>query len=473
MTAEQRPGISLPLPLTELTAISPIDGRYRERTEPLAQYTSEFALIKTRMEVEAKYLIALSDVDVARPLKKDERARLSSFGGDLSLEDAQKVKQIENETRHDVKAMERTFRTMLAGTSMEDLTEMVHMGLTSEDVNNISYRLMLQRATNMIAIPAMDRVVDEIIDRADKYKAVPMLARTHGQAAVPTTVGKELSVFASRANREIRTLEQTNLRGKLTGAVGNLNALVTAYPEVDWIAFSAKFVESFGLEPNLSTTQIAPYEDIAAYFHNYMRLNRVFVDFDQDMWRYISDGWIMQEARPGEVGSSTMPQKVNPIDFENSEGNFAMANGVFATMADKLQVSRLQRDLSDSTVIRNLGVPLAYSLIGYTSILAGLPRTAINITEIAEAVGKDWSILAEPAQTIMRTQGIEDPYTMMSDATRGKKVDEAAWKEIVRDLDVSDEIKTRLLDLTPQKYIGSAIKLTEMAIDEIKASRKA
>ncbi len=473
MTAEQKPGLPSLLPLTELTAISPIDGRYRNRTEPLAPYASEFALIKTRMEVEACYLIALSDVGVARKLTEEERTRLSSFGSDLSIDDIQKVKNIEEETRHDVKAMERAFRTMLAGTSLEDLTEMVHMGLTSEDVNNISYRLMLKRATQSVIIPTLDKVVDELVVRADRHKAVPMVARTHGQAAVPTTVGKEFSVFAVRLNNEVRSLDKAVLKGKLTGAVGNLNALETAYPDIDWLEFSKNFVKSFGLEPNLSTTQIAPYEDIAAYFHNYLRINGVLMDFDQDIWRYISDAWLVQEARKGEVGSSTMPQKVNPIDFENSEGNLTMANGVFEAMARKLMVSRLQRDLSDSTVIRNLGVPLAYSLIAYTSILAGLPRTAVNESEIADTVNQDWSILAEPAQTIMRAEGIEDPYSIMSDATRGKKMDELGWKEVISNLGVDDSIKTGLRKLTPQTYIGEAVKLTEMAIEEIKLSRKA
>lgn len=470
MTEMRKP---TPLPLTELTAISPIDGRYRNRTQELAPYVSEFALIKTRIEVEAKYLIALSQVGVTRKLTGKEQKKLLSFGENLSLEDAEKIKVIEEETRHDVKAMERAFRTMLAGTSLEDVTEMVHFGLTSEDVNNISYRLMLKRATEAISIPVLDKFTNELVVRAEQHKATPMLARTHGQAAVPTTLGKEIVNFASRLNKETRKLEKQQLTGKLTGAVGNLNALKAAYPDIDWISFSENFVRSFGLEPNLTTTQINPYEDMIEYFQNYIRVNNILVDFDQDVWRYISDNWLVQQVKKGEVGSSTMPQKVNPIDFENSEGNLGIANAIFEFFARKLPISRLQRDLSDSTVIRNIGTALGFSLIAYKSVAGGLSRVAPNLDEIEKCLNEDWSILTEGAQTLLRRDGVEDPYSLMVELTRGGHIDgQDKWINLVDGLKIEDNQKAELKKLTPQEYVGLAAKLTERAIEEIKSSSK-
>ncbi len=462
-----------PLPLNELTAISPIDGRYRNRTEELAPHASEFALIKTRMEVEAKYLVALSEAKSLRSLSQEEKQRLNSFGQSLSLEDAEKVKKIEEETRHDVKAMERAFRIMLFGTSLEDVTEMVHFGLTSEDINNISYRLMLKRATENISIPILDKLSDELVIRAKQHKATPMLARTHGQAAVPTTLGKEIVNFAARINEQTQALKQRKLKGKLNGAVGNFNALKAACPEIDWITFSEDFIESLDLKPNLTTTQINPYEDIIEYLQNYQRINGVLVDFDQDMWRYISDDWFVQDVKKGEVGSSTMPQKVNPIDFENSEGNLQIANSLIQGLSLKLHSSRLQRDLSDSTTIRNLGIILAYGLVGYKSTLNGLSRVRPNLPEIEKRLNQDWSILAEGAQTILRKEGYKDPYSLIAALTRGGHINgQEEWRKLVDGLDINDKEKTTLKKLTPQNYIGDAVELTERAIEEIKSSRK-
>ena len=461
----------VPLPLTELTAISPIDGRYGNRTQELRPFVSEFALIKTRMGVEAKYLIALSDVGVVRKLTDVERKRLLSFGETLRLPEAEKIKLIEEETRHDVKAMERAFRTMLSGTSLEDVTEMVHFGLTSEDVNNLSYRLMLKRATENVSIPTLDELTDELVARGQQYRE-SMLGRTHGQGAVPTIIGKEFINFAARVNKETRKLEKQKLTGKLTGAVGNLNALRAAYPNVDWIIFSEKFVKSFGLEPNLTTTQINPYEDIIEYLQNHQRINGIIMDFDQDMWRYISDDWIIQEVKKGEVGSSTMPQKVNPIDFENSEGNVQVANSLILGLSTKLPVSRLQRDLSDSTSIRNLGSVLAYGLIGYKSTLAGLSRIRPNLKEINARLNEDWSILAEGAQTILRRAGVKDPYSLMADLTRGGHINgQKEWTKLVDGLDIGENERNELKRLTPETYIGYAPELTDRAIEEIKSSR--
>src|SRR3989344_5029309 len=415
------------LPLTELTAISILDGRNRQEVAELAPYVSEFNIIKTRFEVESKYLIALSQARVVRVLNEEERARLESFSINIKLADAKRIKKIEGKLDHDVKAVERSFRTMLKGTSLEDVIEKVHIGLTSEDVNNITYRLILKRATHNIFIPTLDAFIDELVRVAKDTKSMPMLARTHGQAAVPTTLGKELIVFATRLNKEIRELEAYQLTGKLTGAVGNLNALHEAYPNVDWIDFSKEFVNSFGLKPNIITTQINPYEDIITFIQNYQRINGIFLDFDQDMWRYISDDWFAQVVKKGEVGSSTMPQKVNPIRFENSEGNLGKANALFEFMVRTLPVSRLQRHLSDSTIIRDMGVPLGYSLLSYKNSTVGFSKVDPNETQISADLNQDWSILSEAAQTIMRKIGVKDPYSLMAKLTRGRRIGKDQW----------------------------------------------
>src|SRR3989344_2792560 len=450
------------LPFSELTAVTPLDGRYRGKIAELAPHVSEFNLIRTRIEVEAKYLVALSDIGVVRDLTEEERKKLNFFGQNVNYEDALKVKQIEDTTRHDVKAMERAFRMMLAGTSLEDLTEMIHFGLTSEDVNNLAYRLMLKRATRQVCIPVLDTLTDELIERANRFKAVPMIGRTHGQAAVPTTIGKEFVVFAVRLNKEVRTLDKAKLTGKLTGAVGNFNALQLAYPKIDWISFSERFMKSLGFEPNLTTTQINPYEDIVSYLQNYERINNIIIDLDQDLWRYISDHWFVQEVKKGEVGSSTMPQKVNPIDFENSEGNLGMANAITEFLSRKLMISRLQRDLSDSTAIRNIGTALGYSLVGYKSVLNGLSRVRPNEEKISEDLDKDWSILTEAAQTILRKNGVKDSYYSILKNTRGRIFKEEDWLSLVNSLPIKRDDKKLLLKLTPGSYLGLSEKLTDI-----------
>lgn len=460
------------LPLTELTAISILDGRNRADVAELAPYVSEFNLIRTRFSVEAKYLVALSTVGVLRSLSSKEKLHLETLGERLNIKSAKHVKKIEEETQHDVKATERAFRLMLKGGSLKDATELVHLGLTSEDVNNLTYRLILKSSTDEVLIPTLDNLIDELLIRAEKYKAVPMLARTHGQAAVPTTLGKELIVFATRLNKEVRELSKRSLSGKLTGAVGNLNALQFAYPEVDWLDFSKKFVHSLGFDPNLVTTQINPYEDVTSYFQNYQRINTVLIDFAQDMWRYISDNWFVQKSEKGEVGSSTMPQKVNPIRFENSEGNLGKANALFEFDARTLGISRLQRHLSDSTLIRDMGVPLGYSLLSYKNIIKGLARVTPNSNKIAEVLDKDWAILSEAAQTLMRKLGVADPYSIMVSLTQGRHIGKFEWIAIIDQLPIPDKDKTSLKVLTPKTYLGSAIEITEQAIDEIKSSRR-
>lgn len=460
------------LSLEELTAITPLDGRYRQKVEELANYTSEYALIKTRFEIEAKYLIALSDAGVVRKLTPQERQTLEMFGQNIDLEGAKSVKKTEEETRHDVKAMERTFRSMVKGTSLEDLTEAIHLGLTSEDVNNLAYRLMLRRATEEVLIPQLANLVDELVEKADQNKATPMLGRTHGQPAIPTTLGKEIVIFAVRIQRQLIKLRKQKLTGKLNGAIGNFNALSLAYPNVDWINFSAKFVDSLGLNPNLTTNQINPYDDMIEYFQNLQRINGIILDLNQDFWRYISDDWFEQEVKKGEVGSSAMPQKVNPIDFENSEGNLTMANGILETLSRKLAISRLQRDLSDSTSVRNISTVLGFSLVGYKSVLTGLSRVRPNVDKITGDLNKNWSILSEGVQTVLRREKVEDPYSLISSITRGGYIDKSGWVNWINGLPIPQKEKDELSRLTPEKYIGLAISLTEKAIQDIKNSKK-
>lgn len=456
----------------ELTAISPLDGRYKKRLDELTKFVSEYSLIKTRVEVEVKYLIALSQQKVVRHLNSKEIKFLSSLYDSFSLKKAAEIKMIEKETRHDVKAVEKFLRNTLKNTSLKDCIEMLHFGLTSEDVNNISYRILLRGGTSYMLIPALEKIIDWLARMADQYKSLPMLARTHGQPAVPTTLGKELVVFASRLHKEFQELKQKKLTSKLNGAVGNFNALFFVYPHVDWIQFSDKFIASLDLTPNLTTTQINTYEDIVSYCHAIHRINSILIDFNQDMWRYISDNWFIQEVKKGEVGSSTMPQKVNPIDFENSEGNLGMANAIINYFAGKFPVSRLQRDLSDSTTIRNIGSLLGYCLIGYTSIITGLSRIKPNQTQIKNDLTKDWSILSEGVQTFLRKKGIDDPYTLLSSSTRGERIDKDTWLEWLKRLDIAPADKKALQSLTPETYIGLAADITEKAIRAIRAAKK-
>ncbi|MFH0863673.1 MAG: adenylosuccinate lyase [Candidatus Gottesmanbacteria bacterium] len=458
--------------LSKLTAISPIDGRYRDKVEDLAPYTSEAALIKTRVEIEARYLICLSDIEVIRPLSSQERELLINFGPRMTIAQVQRVKDIETVTRHDVKAMERAFREFVAGTTMHDVIEMIHFGLTSEDVNNLSVRRRLYLATKEVCIPALDQLVDSLVDRAKQYKGIPMLGRTHGQPAIPTTLGKEIANMAIRLNRQVRKLEAVRLTGKLNGAIGNYNAHVLAAPEVDWISFSQKFVRSLGLEPYLFTTQINPYEDMIELFQAFQRVNGVILDIDQDMWRYISDDWFIQDVKKGEVGSSTMPQKVNPIDFENSEANVQIANSLWEGMSRKLAVSRLQRDLSDSSTGRNYGVALAHGLLANRNTLAGLNRIRPNTQVIEQKLNENWVILTEGVQTVLRWMGVKDPYSMVAGLSRGQRIGQTEWQSWVNHLEIPNDVKTELWKLTPETYIGHAEKLTDMAIEEINLSRK-
>ncbi len=458
------------LPLSSLTALTPLDGRYRDRVVELAPYFSEQGLIRTRVEVESRYLIALSRVGVVRPFTPSETKQLEEFGPSMPDEQVARVKEIEDVTRHDVKAMEKVFREMLTGSSLEDVIEMIHYGLTSEDVNNLSYRLMIDRARKDVMLPAMDGVVTKVTDMAEEYAEVPVLARTHGQAAVPTTAGKELVNTAMRLHEQRLGVARIELRGKLNGAVGNYNAVEFAHPEIDWQEFSGDFIESLGLVPNDFTTQINPYDDVIELFQAFQRFNGALIDFNQDMWRYISDDWFTQEAKKGEVGSSTMPQKVNPIDFENSEGNLGMANAMMDFFVRKLAVSRLQRDLSDSTVIRNFGPAFGYQLLAYKNSLVGLGKVHLHTEKVTEVLHENWAILTEPVQTLLREAGVPNAYDLVKGLARGEKIGESEWSQWVEQLEVPSEVKGRLLTLHPSTYIGRAVSLTRQATAEIRNS---
>lgn len=454
--------------LNPLTALSPLDGRYRNRVADLEPFASEGALIRTRLEVEARFLAALADAGVIRKLTAPERKRLLGLADELADKQLGRVKKIEETTRHDVKAAELGLRELLAKTSLKDVTGMIHFGLTSEDVNNLAYRLMLHRGLQRVVLPTIREVIQALAARAKRYQALPMLARTHGQAAVPTTLGKELAVFAVRLHRTAADLAATPITGKLGGAVGNYNALALAAPKVDWPGFSGKFIGSLGLKPNLITTQINPYDDVVAVCQKLHLINSITTGLNQDIWRYISDDWFRQAIKPGEVGSSVMTHKVNPIDFENSEGNLVMANALLEGLARKLPISRLQRDLSDSTTVRNLGSALGYSLLAYRSTLTGLSRIKPNEAVIRADLNRNWAILGEAVQTVLRREGVNDPYSLVAKATKGRHLTADSWPAFVGSLPVGQAVKNQLKKLSPETYVGKAVTLTKQALVELK-----
>ncbi len=453
-------------------AITPIDGRYREKVEELSPYTSEAALIKARTEIEAKYLVALSDVGQIRPISENERQFLTELGSNIDESQILRVKELESVTNHDVKAVEYFLRETFEFTSLNDLTNFIHFGLTSEDINNLAIRLMLKRATHEVCVPALDLVIDALVEKANEYKFLPMLGRTHGQSAVGTTLGKEFANFAFRLNKQVRKLEGLQLEGKLNGAVGNYNAQVVASPEIDWLEFSERFVKSLGLEWNLATTQIDPYEDVIEILQCYQRINAVIGDFDQNMWLYIMLDYFTQQPKAGEIGSSTMPQKINPINFENSEGSADMANGYWDVLVRTLPYSRLQRDLTDSTKVRHIGSALALGLLMYKGTLEGLSRVAINTKQLSSDLNNNWAILAEAAQTLLRKADVPDAYKLLERVTKGKKLSQKDWVAWVEGLEIDKDIKARLRGLSPEKYIGNAPKITEMVIERINRSRQ-
>ncbi len=455
---------------TYLTAITPVDGRYRKQVEELSNYFSENALICARIEVEVRYLIALSEVGVVREFTSKEKTKLLRLRSRVSQSMISRVKKLENEVKHDVKAVENTLRELLGAGSLKNVVEMIHFGLTSEDVNNLAWRLNISRANQKVIKPWIETLVNHLCNKAIEYKKIPMLARTHGQAALPTTVGKEFANVAVRLHSQFTKLKKATLSGKLNGAIGNYTAMQYAVPDIDWVKFSRDFVESFGFIPETFTTQINPNDDIVELLQTYHRFNTVLLDFNQDMWRYISDGWFFQELKKGEVGSSTMPQKINPINFENSEGNLGLANSLIEHFANKLPVSRLQRDLSSSTVMRNIGLVYAYQLIAYKSAINGLKKVSPNQNELKLSLRGNWAILTEAAQTLLRQSGVKNAYDLVKKMSRGQKIEPKDWKRWVEGLPVRVAVRKKLTKLRPENYIGLASELTEMAVTEIRSS---
>jgi len=450
--------------MSNIDAITPIDGRYAAKVVELKEFFSEFALIKYRVTVEVKWLQALcaeAGIEEARELNSEEIAFLDKIITDFSIEEAQKVKDIEKVTNHDVKAVEYYLKDKISGTSLEELSEFIHFACTSEDINNISHALMLKEGVASV-VKYQEDIISKLKEFAIEFKNDPMLARTHGQTASPTTIGKELAVFANRLQRQLNIISSIELMGKMNGAVGNYNAHLSAYPNVDWPAFSKNVIENeLGLVQNNFTIQIEPHDYMAELFDAYSRWNTILIDLDRDVWTYISMGYFGQKTIKGEVGSSTMPHKVNPIDFENSEGNLGLANAIFGHLSVKLPISRLQRDLTDSTVIRNMGVAFAYSQIAYLSTLKGFSKLLLRREVLAKDLDNAWEVMAEPIQTVMRKAGIEKPYEKLKELTRGQAINKEIIKEFVENLDLADDDKQRLIDMSPASYVGNAQQVVD------------
>jgi adenylosuccinate lyase len=446
--------------LSSLSAVSPIDGRYGSKTEDLRPIFSEFGLIHHRVLVEIRWLQHLAANAVISEVPDfSEHANkiLNSIVDNFSEEDAQRVKNIERTTNHDVKAVEYFIKEKITGNAeLEAVSEFVHFACTSEDINNLAYALMLREGRNQVILPLLDELIDAIRQLAHEYAAIPMLSHTHGQPASPTTVGKEMANVVYRLQRQREQVADVTLLGKINGAVGNYNAHLSAYPDVDWEKIADEFIVSLGLSWNPYTIQIEPHDYIAELFDALARYNTVLLDFDRDIWSYISMGFFKQKTVAGEVGSSTMPHKVNPIDFENSEGNLGLANAIFAHLAQKLPISRLQRDLTDSTVLRNLGVGLAHSVIAYQSSLRGISKLEVDEVRLQAVLDDNWEVLAEPIQTVMRRYGIEKPYEKLKELTRGQRVDAEAMKAFIEKLEIPAAEKQRLIKMTPATYTGNA-----------------
>ena len=446
--------------LSLLTAISPIDGRYASKVDALRPIASEFGLMRARVEVELAWIKSLSShpqIDEVAPLSEQAIAQIDAIVADFSEEDGNHIKEIERTTNHDVKAVEYFIKEKFAqNPELSAVSEFVHFACTSEDINNLSYSLILSRMRDRVLAPKMREIIEFLREKANEWAAHAMLSRTHGQSASPTTVGKEFANVVARLERQLTQFTAAQLLGKLNGAVGNYNAHLAAYPEVDWAAHAENVVTNLGLTFSPYTTQIEPHDCVAEYFDALKRFNTVLIDLDRDLWSYISLDYFKQRTIDGEVGSSTMPHKVNPIDFENSEGNLGVANAVFEHLAAKLPVSRWQRDLTDSTVLRNVGVGAAHSLIAYEALLRGLKKLEINLAVITADLEKRWEVLAEAVQTVMRRYGIEKPYEQLKEITRGKTIDEESLRTFINGLDIPQDAKQALLGMTPLTYTGSA-----------------
>ena len=453
------------MPNSALTAISPLDGRYAGQLEPLRPYFSEFGLIRYRVRVEIEWLIALAARTELReigPFSETTVAGLRRLAAEFSARDGERVKAIEAEINHDVKAIEYWLKeSAKTNPEVQKASEFIHFACTSEDINNLAYALALDGCRRAVLLPALERIGDRLAAMAREYAELPMLSRTHGQPATPTTLGKEIANFVFRLRRGRAAIAGVRLLGKINGAVGNYNAHLAAYPGVDWEGFARRFVESLGLEFSPYTTQIEPHDSLAEFFDAVARTNTVLLDLDRDLWGYVSLGYFRQRVKEGEVGSSTMPHKVNPIDFENSEGNAGVANALLRHLADKLPVSRWQRDLSDSTALRNAGVALGHSLLAWRSCLRGLEKLEADPKRLADELEANWEVLAEPIQTVMRRYGVQDAYEQLKALTRGKGITRERLAEFIRGLPIPEAEKERLLQLTPGAYTGKAAELAK------------
>lgn len=450
------------MPANTLLAVSPIDGRYASKTDSLQLSFSEFGLIRNRAIVELRWLQALANNEDIPELtiSSEGHEKIDQMITDFSIEDAERTKEIEATTNHDVKAIEYLLKEKF--NNDEELSaagNFLHFACTSEDINNLSHALSLKQACDEVMMPAILKVTDAIYALSQAHAETPMLSRTHGQTASPTTLGKEMANVAARLQRQITIAENVDFLGKMNGAVGNYNAHMVAYPKVDWLQTGYDFVESLGLTHNPYTTQIEPHDYMAEVFDAHARINTICIDYARDIWSYISLGYFKQKVIDGEVGSSTMPHKVNPIDFENAEGNFGIANSLFAHFSAKLPVSRWQRDLTDSTVLRNLGVAFAHSLIAYQSLLKGINKLEVNELALAEDLNASWEVLAEPIQTVMRRYGMDNPYEKLKALTRGEAITRETLHEFIDSLELDDEVKQQLRELTPENYIGLANQL--------------
>jgi adenylosuccinate lyase len=448
-----------------LTALSPLDGRYAAKVEPLRAHFSEFGLFRNRIRVEIEWLKALAAASEIAEVAAFSPATIAELDGAIaafSVADAEAVKAIEARTNHDVKAIEYWLKDRFkANPEVMRVSEFIHFGCTSEDINNVSHALMLKEARDAILLPALDAVIARFRDLAHALADLPMLAHTHGQPASPTTLGKEMANIVARLIRARARVAAVSMTAKFNGAVGNYNAHLSAYPNLDWAALNRRFIESFGLEFNPYTIQIEPHDAMAELFDAIARIDTVLIDANRDIWQYISLGYFKQKTKAGEIGSSTMPHKVNPIDFENSEGNLGLANAVLRHLSEKLPISRLQRDLTDSTVLRNMGVAFGYAVLAYDSCLRGLNKLEANPQRLAEDLDACWEVLAEPVQTVMRRYGIENPYEQLKELTRGKGIEKDALHAFIKTLAISEGEKQRLLQMTPANYIGIAAQLAK------------
>ncbi|XP_002530414.3 adenylosuccinate lyase [Ricinus communis] len=451
--------------LSNLTALSPLDGRYWSKVKDLSPYMSEFGLIYYRVLVEVKWLLKLSQIPEVTevPNFSDEaQSYLQGLIDGFSMDDALEVKNIEKVTNHDVKAVEYFLKKKCQSHSeISKVLEFFHFACTSEDINNLAHALMLKESMNKVIFPAMDELIKAICNMAEDNASVPMLSRTHGQPASPTTLGKEMAVFAARLSEQRQEISQVKIKGKFAGAVGNYNAHLVAYPEANWPLIAKEFVESLGLCFNPYVTQIEPHDYMARLFHAIITFNTILIDFDRDIWGYISLAYFKQITKAGEIGSSTMPHKVNPIDFENSEGNLGKANGSLSHLSEKLPISRWQRDLTDSTVLRNMGEGLGHSLLAYKSALQGIGKLQVNESRLSEDLNHSWEVLAEPIQTVMRRYDVPEPYEKLKELTRGRAVTKESLSEFIEGLELPKETKAYLLQLTPHSYVGEAIELAK------------